>query len=170
MTIENSTFGFIDYFIDGARQRVACQFFRLGDEMMARLDPTGARPILTAISMPMRAEVLGAFPAVLDRYKAECGQVLGAENFWLECQTNGGSALKFFQVVHHMRLYGATVSEGLDATNSFSRRLRDSETAAAREIYDIFAADLERLGLEGMPRDPGAAPAASRVVHSHSIS
>lgn len=170
MTIENSTFGFIDYFIDGARQRIACQFFRLGDEMMARLDPTGARPILTAIAAPMRAEVLGAFPAVLDRYKAECERVLGAETFWQECQTNGGSALKFFQVVHHMRLYGSTVSEGLDASNSFNRRLRASETAAARAIYDIFAADLERLGLEGMPPEPHPAAAASRFAPSHSMS
>ena len=57
MNDETSTFGFIDYFVEGIRQRVACQFFRLGKDTMARLDPDGMRPILTAVAAPMRAEV-----------------------------------------------------------------------------------------------------------------
>jgi len=168
MTFQNSTFGFIDYFFDNARQRIPCQFLRVGQEMMARLDPSGARPILTAISTPMRAEVLGSFGSVLERYKPESNLVLGAENFWDACQTDGGGALKFFQVVHHMRLCGATVSQGIDAAINFGRRLRASETTAAREIYEIFSADLQRLGVEGVPREPG--PAAARFATLSSLS
>lgn len=150
MTIQNSTFGFIDYVVDGSRQRVACQFFSIGKDMMARLDPSGVRPILTAISTSMRAEVLGAFPEVLERYKAECARVVSAENFWHECQAGGGGALKLFQVVHHMRLSGATVSEGIDASVNFSKRLRASENKAARSIYEIFCAEIGRFGIEGL--------------------
>lgn len=168
MTFQNSTFGFIDYFLEGGRQRIPCQFLSMGNEMMARLDPGGSQPILTAISTSMRAEVLGSFPAVLERYKPESDMVLGAENFWHECETDGGGALKFFQVVHHMRLFGTTVSQGLDAAIHFSRRLRASETEASREIYEIFAADIERLAAEGILREPGAT--ADRIATPRSFS
>jgi hypothetical protein len=151
MTIQNSTFGFIDYFIADSRQRVPCQFFRAGKEMLARLDAGDAAPVLTAVSPQMRAEVLGSFPTVLARYKAESGLVLTAENFWRECEAGGAGALKFFQVVHHMRLFGASVSQAIDATIEHARKLRASETSAARAIYDIFSADLARLGNDALP-------------------
>ena len=166
MTNQNSTFGFIDYFVEGTRQRIACQFFRMGKDMMARLDPSGSHPILTAVAAPMRAEVLGDFPAVLERYKTESSVVLAAENFWHECQTDGGCALRFFQVVHHMRLNGSTVSQGLDATIGFSQRLRTSESNAARKVYEMFCAELGRFGIQGLAPDqaltvPGRTPAHS---------
>jgi len=168
MTLQNSTFGFIDYFIAGGCERIPCQFLSFGKEMLARLDPGRVRPIVTAISTPMRPEVLGSFSSVLERYKAESSLVLGAENFWHACQADGGGALKLFQVVHHMRLCGATVSQGLDVAIDFSRRLRASETVAAREIYEIFAADLERLEASGNPQEQGTPPA--RVASFSSLS
>lgn len=162
MTIQNSTFGFIDYFIAGTRQRIACQFFRLGNDMVARLDPSGTNPMLTAIAPPMRAEVLGAFPSVLERYTPESGLVLSAENFWDQCETEGGDALKFFQVVHHMRLCGATVSEGIDAAINLGQRLRASESNAVRAIHELFASDIGQPGLEGVPQQqPTSACVAS---------
>lgn len=162
MTIQNSTFGFIDYFIADSRQRVPCQFFRAGKEMLARLDAGGATPVLTAVSSQMRAEVLGSFPTVLARYKAESSLVLTAENFWHECEVDGAGALKFFQVVHHMRLFGATVSQAIDASIALARKLRASESSAARAIYEIFSADLARMGVEAVPRAHSAmAPRAA---------
>ena len=151
MTIQNSTFGFIDYFIADRRQRVPCQFFHAGKELLARLDAGGTAPVLTAVSPLMQAEVLGSFPTVLARYKAESGLVLTAENFWHEGEADGAGALKFFQVVHHMRLFGATVSQAIDATIAHARKLRASETSAARAIYDIFSSDLARLGIDALP-------------------
>lgn len=147
MTIQNSTFGFIDYFIADARERMPCQFFRSNKDVLARLDAGGIAPVLTAVAPQMRAEVLGAFPAVLARYKAETDLVLTAEHFWHKCETDGASALKFFQVAHHMRLFGTTVSEAIDASIALGRRLRASESSAARAIYEIFAADLARTGI-----------------------
>jgi hypothetical protein len=138
MTIQNSTFGFIDYFIADSRQRVPCQFFRSGKEMLARLDGGGAAPVLTSVSLQMHAEVLGSFPTVLTRYKAESSQVLAAQNFWHECEAGGAGALKLFQVVHHMRLFGATVSQAIDASIALAQKLRASEASAARAIYDVF--------------------------------
>jgi len=165
MTIQNSTFGFIDYFIADSRQRVPCQFFLAGKEMVARLDAGGATPVLTAVSSQMRAEVLGSFPTVLERYKAESNEVLTAENFWHECEADGAGALKLFQVVHHMRLFGATVSQAIDASIALARKLRASETSAARAIYDIFSADLARLGIDAMPAaHPAIAPRASSFL------
>lgn len=168
MTIHNSTFGFIDYFIVDYRQRVPCQFFLAGKEMLARLDAGGAAPVLTAVSPQMQAEVLGSFPTVLARYEVESGLVLTAENFWHECEADGGGALKFFQVVHYMRLFGATVSQAIDASIAHARRLRASETSAARAIYDIFAADLARLGIDGVAGShaPIAPRAAAHSSHS----
>ena len=151
MTIHNSTFGFIDYFIADSRQRVPCQFFCAGKEMLARLDAGGAAPVLTAVSPRMQPEVLGSFPTVLARYKAESDLVLTAENFWHECEAGGAGALKFFQVVHHMRLFGTTVSQAIDASTTHSRALRASESSAARAIYEVFFADLARLGINAPP-------------------
>ena len=168
MTIQTSTFGFIDYFIADSKQRVPCQFFRSGTEMLARLDAGGATPVLTAVSPQMQAEVLGSFPTVLARYKAESSQVLAAENFWQECEVDGAGALKFFQVVHHMRLFGATVSQAIDASITLTRKLRASETSAARAIYEIFSADLARLGIEGAPSPhPAIAPRAASPSSLH---
>jgi len=162
MTIQNSTFGFIYYFIDATRQRVPCQFFPAGREMLARLDAGGAKPVLTAVSPQMQPEVLGSLPTVLARYKAESSQVLIAENFWRACEVDGAGSLKLFQVVHHMRLFGATVSQAIDASIALSRNLRASETSAARAIYDIFSADLARLGIDSVPgTHPAIAPRAS---------
>lgn len=168
MTIQNSTFGFIDYFIADSRQRVPCQFFRAGIEMLARLDAGGATPVLTAVSPQMQAEVLGSFPTVLARYKAESSQVLTAENFWHECEVDGAAALKFFQVVHHMRLFGATVSQAIDASIALAGKLRASESSAARAIYEIFSADLARIGGDEVPRAHSAM--APRTASSSSLS
>lgn len=151
MTIQNSTFGFIDYFIDDARLRMPCQFFRSHKDMLARLDAGGVAPVLTAVAPQMHAEVLGAFPTVLARYKTESELVLTSENFWHKCEADGAGALKFFQVVHHMRLFGSTVSEAIDASISLAQRLRASETGAARAIYEIFSADLARMGIAAVP-------------------
>jgi len=158
MTIQNSTFGFIDYFVDDSRQRIACQLFPAGKGLLARLDAGGASPVLTTVAAPMQAEVLGAFSAVLERYKTESAVVLAAESFWIECEAGGGSALRFFQVVHHMRLFGATVSQALDASIELGQKLRASECAAARAIYEIFVADLPRIRTTAAPR--ARAPAA----------
>lgn len=163
MTIQNSTFGFINYFVDDSRQRIACQFFRAGKGMLARLDSGGASPVLTTVAAPMQAEVLGAFSAVLERYKAESGVVLTAENFWHECEAGGGSALKFFQVVHHMRLFGATVSQAIDASIDLGQKLRASESAAARAIYEVFSSDLPRIGITAAPRAHAAAARAATL-------
>lgn len=152
MTIQNSTFGFIDYFIAGSRQRMPCQFFRSHKDMLARLDAGDIAPVLTAVAPQMHAEVLGDFPRVLARYKDESDRVLMAENFWHKCEVDGAGALKLFQVVHHMRLFGTTVSEAIDASIALSRRLRASETSAARAIYEIFAADLTRMGITAARR------------------
>lgn len=164
MTIQNSTFGFIYYFIADTRHRVPCQFFLAGKEMLARLDAGGAKPVLTAVSPQMQPEVLGSFPTVLARYKTESNQVLTAENFWHECEVEGAGALKLFQVVHHMRLFGATVSQAIDASIALTRKLRASETSAARAIYDIFSADLVRLGIAVPAAHHAIAPQASSFL------
>jgi hypothetical protein len=139
MTIQNSSFGFIDYFIDGVRQRVACQFFRVGRSMHARLVPDQAQPIMTAVSTSMRAEILGAFPEVLDRYRHECSQVLAMTRFWTECAAHGGAALALFQIAHHMRLVGATASDGIAVWDRFCERLRTSEKLAANRIRELLS-------------------------------
>jgi len=165
MTIQNSTFGFIYYFIADKRQRVPCQFFLAGGELLARLDAGGAKPVLTAVSRQMHPEVLGSFSAILDHYKTESGQVLAAENFWRECEDDGAGALKLFQVVHHMRLFGASVSQGIDASIALRRTLRASETCAARAIYEIFSADLLRMGIDIVPgAHPAIAPRAASLA------
>lgn len=163
MTIQNCTFGFIDYFIAGSRQRVPCQFYRSSQDMLARLDAGGTAPVLTTVSPKMRAEVLGAFSTVLARYKAESDLVLTAENFWHKCETDGAGSLKFFQVVHHMRLFGTTVSEAIDASTALAHRLRASETNAARAIYEIFSADLARLGIAAVPHGHSTALRAATI-------
>lgn len=165
MTINNSTFGFIFYFIADKRQRVPCQFFLVSGELLARLDAGGAKPVLTAVSRQMHPKVLGSFSAILDHYKTESGQVLAAENFWRECEDDGAGALKLFQVVHHMRLFGASVSQGIDASIALRRTLRASETCAARAIYEIFSADLLRMGIDIVPgAHPAVAPRASSLL------
>jgi hypothetical protein len=170
MSIQNSTFGFIDYFIEGTKQRVACQFFRVGKGMMARLDVGGGDPIITAVAAPMRAEVLGDFAAVLERYRVESGQVLAIANFWHQSGTGGGCALKLFRVAHHMRLNGSSVSQGLDATDRFSQQLRISEKVAAEEIRERLYTDLVRpdIRVPGSDTDirfkgPATAPPTSRT-------
>ncbi|MEX5747582.1 hypothetical protein ACWV27_26015 (plasmid) [Massilia varians] len=139
MTIQNSSFGFIDYLIDGVRQRVACQFFRVGSNMLARLVPDQAQPITTAVSTSMRAEILGAFSEVLERYKEECRQVLASTRFWTECAAFGGAALALFQIAHHMRLFGAAAPEGIEAWARFCQRLRTSERSAANGIRELLS-------------------------------
>lgn len=114
--------------------------------MLARLDSGGTSPVLTTVAAPMQAEVLGAFSAVLERYKTESGVVLTAADFWHECEAGGGSALKFFRVVHHMRLFGATLSQAVDASNELGRRIRASESAAATAIHAVFSDDPSRIG------------------------
>lgn len=151
MTIQNSTFGFIDYFVADARLRMPCQFFRSHKDMLARLDAGGVAPVLTAVAPQMHAEVLGAFPTVLARYKTESELVLTAENFWHRCEADGAGALKFFQVVHHMRLFGTTVSEAIDASIALAQRLRASETRAARAIYELLSSDPVRMGIGAVP-------------------
>lgn len=138
MTIQNSSFGFIDYFIDGVRQRVACQFFRVGSSMHARLVPDQARPITTAVSTAMRAEILGSFPEVLERYRQECSQVLAMTRFWTECADRGGAALALFQIAHHMRRVGISAAEGVEAWDRFCQRLRASEELAACRMRELL--------------------------------
>lgn len=140
MTILNSTFGFIDYYIGNKRTRIACQFFQSGKSMRARLNGCGTSPVITAVSVWMRPEILGSFQTVLSRYQTEIPMVVAADEFWRECLAEGCGALMLFQVAHNMRLYGTSVIEGINAASKLTCDLWESESASVSSMSQFFIA------------------------------
>lgn len=137
MTARHMTFGFVDYFIMGSKRRLPVEFVQQGTERFARLDSAHSSPVLVHVDKCMRPEVVGDFPAVLDKYKSESEGVICDKRFWTECMGNGASILRLFRILHHMRFYGISLEEALIATRQLEEMLLESEEESTRLIRDI---------------------------------
>lgn len=135
-------FGFVDYFIDGALQRLPVQFVRCGATTWARLGQLPNAPSYIRVTATMKAETMGDMGNVTQRYDSELQAVLSDLASWTRCIFSNASSLTLFRVLHSIRMRGISVADAVTAAEHLIVKLDQSESAAIQGIASYYAKQL----------------------------
>ena len=137
--IQVAGFGFVDYFIDGALQRLPVQFVRCGVTTWARLGQLPNAPSYIRVTVTMKAETMGDMGKVTQRYEAELQAVLSDLASWTRCLFSSASSLTLFRVLHSIRMRDISVADAVAAAEQLIVKLDQSESAAIQGIAKYYA-------------------------------
>lgn len=150
--IQVESFGFIDYFVDGTRQRLPVQFVRIGPVTWARLGYLQLSPSYIRVTPAMKAEASGDMQSVCRRYAPELAAVLRDGQSWIKCLSSGASSLTLFRVLHSLRMHGQTVSQAVVSAEDLDTKIDRSEHAAMNGIAQYLTTQANNARMGAVPQ------------------